>query len=83
MIRYFDSAYIAKLYLAEPDSGAVRELAANLKAIACCAHGRVEVAYVFHRKLREGAIDRKGLQSDHWSHPAQSTCVPVLAQLPW
>jgi predicted nucleic acid-binding protein len=62
MIRYFDSAYIAKLYLAEPDSGAVRELAANLKAIACCAHGRVEVAYVFHRKLREGAIDRKGLQ---------------------
>ncbi|MCC5805447.1 MAG: type II toxin-antitoxin system VapC family toxin [Opitutales bacterium] len=63
MIRYFDSAYIAKLYLSESGSEAVRELAANLKAIACCAHGRVEVAYVFHRKLREGAIDREGLQA--------------------
>lgn len=62
MIRYFDSAYIAKLYLREADSDPVRALAADLKAIACCAHGRVEVAYVFHRKLREGAISREGLQ---------------------
>lgn len=63
MIRYFDSAYIAKLYLSEPDSAAVREFAASLKAISCSAHGRVEVAYVFHRKLRKGFIDPKGLQA--------------------
>ncbi len=63
MVRYFDSAYIAKLYLLEHGSGPVRELAADLKAIGCCAHGRVEVAYVFHRKLREGAIDHAGLQA--------------------
>jgi predicted nucleic acid-binding protein len=63
MIRYFDAAYIAKLYLSEPGSEPVRALAADLKAIACCAHGRVEVAYVFHRKLREGAMDRDGLQA--------------------
>lgn len=63
MIRYFDSAYIAKLYLNEPDSAAVREVAGSLKAVACCAHGSVEVAYVFHRKLREGALDRAGLMA--------------------
>lgn len=63
MIRYFDTAYIAKLYLLESDSGPVRQVAADLKTVACCEHGRVEVAYVFHRKLRESAITREGLEA--------------------
>jgi predicted nucleic acid-binding protein len=62
-VCYFDAAYIAKLYLFEADSEPVRRFASELKAIACCHHGRVEVAYVFHRKFREGAIDQIGLIS--------------------
>lgn len=54
MMVYFDSAYIAKFYLSEPDSGRVRALAVREGKVCCSAIGRVETAQVFHRKLREG-----------------------------
>jgi hypothetical protein len=53
---YFDAAYIAKFYLDEPDSDAVRSLAEADGEVACCVHGRVEVLIAFHRKFREGAF---------------------------
>lgn len=62
MVKYFDTAYIAKLYLNEPGTAEVRKLAEPLKSVVCAAHGQVELAYVFHRKLREKAIDRAGLE---------------------
>lgn len=55
-MSYFDSSYIAKFYLDEPDSEAVRRLAESLGQVRCAVIGRVEVAAVFHRKLREGAF---------------------------
>ena len=55
-MSYFDSAYIAKFYLEEPDSDAVCRLAESLGRVHCVAIGRVEVASAFHRKLREGAL---------------------------
>ena len=55
-MSYFDSAYIAKFYLNEPESDAVRRLAESLGHVHCSALGRVEVAGVFHRKWREGAF---------------------------
>ena len=58
---YFDTAYLAKLYLDEPDARPVVKLADANEIVACCAHGRIELSYVFHRKLREGALDRSGL----------------------
>ena len=51
---YFDSAYIAKFYLSEPESGRVRALAEREGKVCCSTIGRVETAQVFHRKLREG-----------------------------
>jgi predicted nucleic acid-binding protein len=51
---YFDSAYVAKFYLSEPESGRVRSLAEREGRVCCSAIGRVETAQVFHRKLREG-----------------------------
>ena len=51
---YFDSAYIAKFYLAEPESARVRALAKREGRVCCSVLGRVETAQVFHRKLREG-----------------------------
>ena len=51
---YFDSAYIAKFYLSEPESDRVRTLAEREGKVCCSMIGRVETAQVFHRKLREG-----------------------------
>lgn len=55
-MSYFDSSYIAKFYLDEPESDAVRRLADSLGQVRCAVIGQVEVAAVFHRKLREGAF---------------------------
>jgi predicted nucleic acid-binding protein len=56
-VSYFDSAYIAKFYLDEPESEAVRRLAESLGQVRCAQIGHIEVAAVFHRKFREGAFD--------------------------
>ena len=53
---YFDTAYIAKCYLNEHGSEAVRALAAESERVACCAFGRLELAATIHRNLREGKI---------------------------
>ena len=50
---YFDSCYLAKLYLMEPDSARVRAYAEASHGIACCATGRGEVVATFHRHFRE------------------------------
>jgi predicted nucleic acid-binding protein len=55
-VAYFDSAYIAKFYLDEPESQGVRRLATSLGNVHCLSIGQVEVASVFHRKMREGAF---------------------------
>jgi len=57
-VIYFDSAYVAKFYLSESDSARVRSLAEAEGQVCCSALGRVEVAQVFHRKLREGQATR-------------------------
>lgn len=56
-MSYFDSSYIAKFYLDEPESEAVRRVAESLGQVRCAVLGQIEVAAVFHRKLREGAFD--------------------------
>ena len=61
-MSYFDSAYIAKFYVDEPDSDAVRHLAETLGRVHCCALGRVEVAVVFHRKWREGVFTERAFR---------------------
>lgn len=58
-MSYFDSAYIAKFYVDEPESDAVRQLAESLGHVHCCTLGRVEVTGVFHRKWREGAFTER------------------------
>lgn len=79
---YFDTAYIAKLYLKEADSGFVRALAEDAGEIVCSSHGRVELAYIFHRKLREGAIDR-GDFTARWKQVGADSAAGNLRWLPW
>jgi uncharacterized protein len=55
-VSYFDAAYIAKFYVDDPESNAVRQLAESLGIVHCSAFGHIEVTSVFHRKWREGAF---------------------------
>lgn len=57
---YFDSCYIAKFYLAEPDSANVITLAQGQNGVTCAMHGKAEVVAVFHRKFRENIVDTTG-----------------------
>jgi predicted nucleic acid-binding protein len=58
-VSYFDSAYIAKFYVDEPESDTVRQLAESLGRVHCSAFGRIEVTGVFHRKWREGVFTER------------------------
>ena len=57
---YFDSCYIAKFYLAEPDSPSVIAFAKGNANVGCLLIGKAEVVAVFHRKLRDGVVDVSG-----------------------
>ena len=85
-MSYFDSAYVAKFYLDEPESAAVRRLAESLGHVRCAVIGRTEVAAVFHRKFREGAFDARALrevmaQFDDDCDQGLWTWLPVTAAL--
>ena len=52
---YFDTAYIVKCYLNEPESPAVRALVRSAPAAYSSSWALAEVYCVFHRHVREGA----------------------------
>jgi len=55
---YFDSALIAKFYLNEPGREAIRSLARDAGIVVTSGIAVAEVSAAFHRKLREGSVDR-------------------------
>ncbi|EDY20021.1 conserved hypothetical protein [Chthoniobacter flavus Ellin428] len=59
---YFDACYIAKFYLAEPDSAKVTAAAQDSAGVNCLLLGKAEVIAVFHRKLRENVVDEAGFR---------------------
>ena len=50
---YLDSAYLAKYYVTEPDSLAVRKLIAEASEICSSTWAKIEVVSVFQRQIRE------------------------------
>jgi len=61
-VIYFDTSYLARLYLEDAGFAAVRELAAT-DHVACALHGQAELISAFHRKLREKAISSKSFRA--------------------
>jgi predicted nucleic acid-binding protein len=53
---YVDSAYVAKFYLNEPDSQAVRAAIGKAKDLVSSAWALAEVACSLHRHLRQGSL---------------------------
>ena len=59
---YFDTAYIAKCYLAEPGAEHVQALAELADGLCSCEIARAELFATLHRHLREGRITRTQLR---------------------
>jgi predicted nucleic acid-binding protein len=55
---YLDSAYIAKCYLNDPDSFAVRTLVQDATDLWCSSIAVAEVSCAVHRRFREGVLSR-------------------------
>lgn len=53
---YLDTVYLAKLYIHEPGSVAVRELISDAEWVGSCGHARLELACMLHRKMRESTL---------------------------
>lgn len=59
---YFDSAYIAKCYLNDPDSEPVRDMVRTPVPLYSCSLSIVEVTSAIHRRYREKALTRRQAQ---------------------
>jgi predicted nucleic acid-binding protein len=58
---YFDSAYIAKYYVHEPESLAIRALVNAAPMVYSSSWALAEVQCAFHRKMREGSAMARGI----------------------
>ena len=56
MRLYFDTAYVAKCYLNEPDGKAVRKLARRASHLSSSMLAIAELACVFQRQIREARL---------------------------
>jgi predicted nucleic acid-binding protein len=55
-LPYFDTSYLARLYLRDQGFERVRELAGSGNAIASAWHAQAEIVAAFHRAFREGRL---------------------------
>jgi predicted nucleic acid-binding protein len=68
---YFDTSYIAKYYLNEPESAKVRQLVQSVDVIHSSLWAYTEFHAVLHRRMREGfitATEVRDLMKDFSEH---------------
>lgn len=78
---YFDSALVAKFYLNEPGREGVRRAARHAGIVVTSAIAVAEVSAAFHRKLREGAVDRRVFRAlqGQFAHDAEAGLWKLIA----
>lgn len=85
---YFDSAYVAKCYLNDPDSERVRDLVRSPVPLFSSALCIPEVTCAVHRRYREGQLSRKQARDLTAAFRSQVelgtwTLVPLSESLLW
>ena len=63
MIACCDTSALVKLYIVEPDSDAVAELAAGAEAVAVCRIAWAEAHAALSRRAREIPVDRPAIEA--------------------
>jgi predicted nucleic acid-binding protein len=85
---YLDAAYVAKYYVNEPDSPAVRRAIRSADSLLSSTWSIVEVTSALHRHLRQGSLGVEELQEALalFREDAESgfwTLIPVSETLFW
>ena len=62
---YFDSALVAKFYVNEPGRDVIRDLAKSAGIVVTSGIAVAEISAAFHRKFREGAVERDVFDALH------------------
>jgi predicted nucleic acid-binding protein len=85
---YFDSAYVAKCYLNDPDSDPVRDMVRTPVPLYSSALCIPEVTSAIHRRYREGSLNREQMRflADQFKNHALAgtwTLVPLSERVLW
>jgi predicted nucleic acid-binding protein len=59
---YFDATFLVRLYVEEPGYAEVRAVPQPNAVVVSSIFGKMETEAAFHRKFREGSLDRARLQ---------------------
>ena len=83
---YFDTAYVGKCYLNEPDAAEIRKTAKSTGRLCTSAFTLAELACAFHRNLREGTLNATSLKTarDQFQDDIQNeiwTLIPVSGNI--
>lgn len=78
---YWDTSYLAKLYLREPGTDEVLRTFAGQGGFVCGEHGRLELMTAFKRNQREGFLSAAGLKM-LWEKHEQDLADGLIHYLP-
>ena len=80
-MTYWDTSYLAKLYLREAGTDAVLRAFADQGDFACGEHGRLELMATFKRNQREGILTAAQLKMI-WAKHEQDVAEGLIHYLP-
>ena len=80
-MTYWDTSYLAKIYLREVGTDAVLEAFANQGGFVCGEHGRLELMATFKRNQREGLLTGPQLKMI-WGKHEQDLADGLIQYLP-
>lgn len=80
-MTYWDTSYLAKLYLREPGTAEVLQAFSACGGLVCGEHGRLELLAAFKRNQREGLLTAAQLKM-LWAKHEQDLAEGLIEYLP-